>query len=77
MSWALDTTRLVNSASGWTDRGTGHVLDIHHYPEPVTPAPERERAIVLGEFGGLGYPCRNIPGSKRTGDTRRWVTVLH
>ncbi len=55
---ALDTTRLVNSTSGWTDRGTGHVLDIHHYPEPVAPMPEKERAIVLGEFGGLGLPVQ-------------------
>ena len=53
---AFDTTRLVNSASGWTDRGTGHVRDVHHYPEPVSPPAERERAIVLGEFGGLGLP---------------------
>ena len=53
---ALDTTRLVNSASGWTDRGTGHVRDVHHYPEPVAPPAERERATVLGEFGGLGLP---------------------
>jgi hypothetical protein len=53
---AFDTTRLVNSASGWTDRSTGHVRDVHHYPEPVAPPAERERAIVLGEFGGLGLP---------------------
>ncbi|MFZ2287735.1 MAG: sugar-binding domain-containing protein [Bacteroidales bacterium] len=53
-----DTTRLVNSVSGWTDRGTGHVLDVHHYPEPVSPPAERERAIVLGEFGGLGLPVQ-------------------
>lgn len=52
----LDTTRIVNSASGWTDRGTGDVLDIHHYPEPTAPAAEEKRAIVLGEFGGLGLP---------------------
>lgn len=50
----LDPTRLVNSASGWTDRGVGDILDIHHYPEPRMPEPEEERAIVLGEFGGLG-----------------------
>ncbi len=55
---AYDTTRLVNSASGWTDRGTGDVLDVHHYPEPVSPTAERERAIVLGEFGGLGLPVQ-------------------
>ena len=53
-----DPTRLVNSASGWTDRGTGSVNDIHHYPEPVVPAAEEKRAIVLGEFGGLGLPVQ-------------------
>lgn len=54
----LDTTRLVNSASGWTDRGTGDVMDVHNYPEPVVPESEKERAIVLGEFGGLGLPLQ-------------------
>ncbi len=49
-----DPTRLVNSASGWTDRGVGDVHDVHRYPGPAMPAPEAERAIVLGEFGGLG-----------------------
>lgn len=54
----LDPTRLVISASGWTDRGTGDVLDLHTYPGPgpVPPAPQwgRARACLLGEFGGLG-----------------------
>jgi len=50
----LDPTRLVNNASGWTDMKAGDVLDIHHYPEPRTPDPDPKRAIVLGEFGGLG-----------------------
>jgi hypothetical protein len=53
-SW--DATRLVNSASGWTDRGTGDMHDIHSYPGPAMPDPESNRAIVLGEFGGLGLP---------------------
>jgi beta-galactosidase/beta-glucuronidase len=53
-----DPTRLVNSASGWTDRGTGSVNDIHHYPDPVVPPAEEKRAIVLGEFGGLGLPVQ-------------------
>jgi len=51
-----DPTRLVNSASGWTDRGCGDVKDIHNYPTPRCPEPEENRAIVLGEYGGLGYP---------------------
>ncbi|MDD4266895.1 MAG: glycoside hydrolase family 2 TIM barrel-domain containing protein [Pirellulales bacterium] len=51
-----DPTRLVNNASGWTDRGVGDVLDLHRYPGPARPAVEADRAIVLGEFGGLGLP---------------------
>ena len=52
----LDPTRLVNNASGWTDRGVGDVNDIHRYPGPGAPEPEKNRAGVLGEFGGLGLP---------------------
>jgi len=55
----LDPTRLVNSASGWADRGTGDIYDVHNYPEPICPSPEEERAIVLGEFGGLGLPVQD------------------
>ena len=53
-SW--DPTRLVNHASGWTDHGGGDVHDIHNYPGPAAPPVEKKRAIVLGEFGGLGLP---------------------
>jgi len=52
----LDPSRLVDSASGWADRGTGDIKDIHRYPGPGMPQPEADRAIVLGEFGGLGLP---------------------
>lgn len=55
----LDPTRLINNASGWSDHGVGHVHDIHNYPNPVAPPAEEKRAIVLGEFGGLGLP---VPG---------------
>lgn len=51
---SLDPTRLVNNPSGWTDMGAGDIRDIHNYPEPKAPAAEENRAIVLGEFGGLG-----------------------
>jgi hypothetical protein len=47
-----DPTRLVNNASGWTDRGVGDVIDEHHYPGPGMPDPEDNRAAVLGEYGG-------------------------
>lgn len=51
-----DPTRLVNNASGWTDKGAGDVSDIHSYPGPDMPPVEAKRASVLGEFGGLGLP---------------------
>ncbi|MGE4489583.1 MAG: glycoside hydrolase family 2 protein [Kiritimatiellales bacterium] len=53
---SLDATRLVNSTSGWEDRGCGDLLDVHDYSEEtLIPEPRRDRAVVIGEFGGLGY----------------------
>jgi beta-galactosidase/beta-glucuronidase len=52
----LDPSRLVDNTSGWSDRGVGDVNDMHKYPGPDAPEPEKNRAIVLGEFGGLGLP---------------------
>jgi len=49
-----DPSRLVDSASGLVDRGTGDVNDLHNYLGLSVPAPEADRAVVLGEFGGLG-----------------------
>ncbi len=54
----LDPSRLVDDASGWTDRRVGDVNDMHKYPGPGSPDPEKNRAVVLGEFGGLGLPVR-------------------
>jgi len=51
-----DPTRLVNNASGWTDRKVGDVSDGHSYPGPAMPPTEAARASVIGEFGGLGLP---------------------
>jgi hypothetical protein len=51
---SLDPSRLVDSASGWTDKQSGDLIDAHSYPLPESPAPETRRALVIGEFGGLG-----------------------
>ncbi len=55
----LDPSRLVTCASGWDDYDVGHIIDMHHYPEPAAPAPTAARAAVNGEYGGIGYV---IPG---------------
>ena len=53
---AYDPSRLVNSASGWTDRGVGDMYDTHIYPGPALQSGGKDRVAVLGEFGGLGWP---------------------
>lgn len=53
-----DPTRPVNEASGWHDKGSGDVSDMHNYPGPGMRAPEATRVSVLGEFGGLGMPVK-------------------
>jgi Glycosyl hydrolases family 2/Glycosyl hydrolases family 2, sugar binding domain/Fn3 associated/Glycosyl hydrolases family 2, TIM barrel domain len=71
-----DPTRLVNSASGWTNRGTGSVNDIHHYPDPACPPAEEKRAIVLGEFGGLGLPLQGHTWEKKNWGYRNMEDTL-
>lgn len=52
---SLDSSRLINSVSGWVDKKVGDIKDIHVYPGPDMPKVEETRAAVLGEFGGLGF----------------------
>lgn len=59
--WTMnfDTSRLVNSASGGNFMYTGHILDIHNYPDAAMPDPHvfgDKQILALGEFGGLGLP---------------------
>ncbi|TDP97838.1 glycosyl hydrolase family 2 [Labedaea rhizosphaerae] len=57
---SLDPTRLVNADSGVNccyskpDSGAGDIYDDHTYVGPGTPAVRDDRAIVDGEYGGLG-----------------------
>ena len=54
-----DKSRLVNSASGGNFFLTGHIHDFHNYPLPIMQRADifgRNRAVVLGEYGGLGLP---------------------
>jgi len=62
----LDPSRLVDCASGWTDKNVGDVHDIHSYPGPAVPPLEPNRAAVLGEFGGLGLRVDGHTWSKQS-----------
>jgi beta-galactosidase/beta-glucuronidase len=56
-----DPSRLVNSASGGNYYPIGDIEDLHNYPDPAMPRPDifgAKKALVLGEFGGLGLPVQ-------------------
>ncbi|MEL6695925.1 MAG: sugar-binding domain-containing protein [Bacteroidota bacterium] len=54
-----DPSRICDAVSGWADRGTGDMIDVHIYPGPGMEPPEEKRASVVGEFGGLGWPVKD------------------
>nr|WP_046502143.1 glycoside hydrolase family 2 [Streptomyces odonnellii] len=61
---AWDPTRLINNMSGLNccgavDGGNGDIADAHGYPSAQLPAPDGRRALVSGEYGGLGLA---VPG---------------
>jgi hypothetical protein len=68
-----DPSRPINEASGWHDRGSGDVSDMHNYPGPGMRTVESDRVVVLGEFGGLGMP---IKGHTWT-DEKNWGYVSY
>ena len=69
----MDPSRLVNADSGWLDvaPGASDVFDIHTYEDvPNTPTRNSMRAIVIGEYGGIGLPVDGHiwkPGKKNWG----------
>ncbi|WP_129714734.1 glycoside hydrolase family 2 protein [Pedobacter sp. SYP-B3415] len=72
--WTMkkDPSRLVNSASGGNFEPTGHMTDLHNYPHPAMPRPDlfgNSTILVLGEFGGLGWP---IEGHLWDAGKRNW-----
>lgn len=67
---AIDPSRWVNAISGWLDQNISDVYDIHTYHEvPLVPRNQADRAIVIGEYGGVGWP---IEGHLWDPGTRNW-----
>ena len=53
---AYDSTRLIDSASGWYDQGAGDFKSIHDYFFPFRARPSKDgRILILSEFGGYSY----------------------
>ena len=52
---ALDSTRFIDSTSGWFGQKKSDVESIHVYFKPVKMPKKSLRPIVLSEFGGYSY----------------------
>jgi beta-galactosidase/beta-glucuronidase len=70
---AQDPSRLINNASGWTDKGVGDINDVHAYPGPGSNMPEEHRAAVNGEFGGVTL---SVPGHRWTENVMGYGATL-
>lgn len=55
----LDSSRLINEASGGKIFGFGDLNDVHNYPPPSVRPITTPQAYFCGEYGGIGY---RIPG---------------
>ena len=66
-----DKTRIIDGVTGWTDRGVGHMHDVHNYPvsSMILTHLNKDRISVLGEFGGYGWP---IEGHQWNPEMRNW-----
>lgn len=54
---AIDPSRWCNAITGWLEQNRGDVYDIHTYEAPpLIPVNKSDRAIVIGEYGGVGWP---------------------
>jgi hypothetical protein len=53
-------SRLINAASGWVNYdGLGDYNDRHNYPFPAMNQENGHRAVVCGEYGGVGLKIEN------------------
>jgi beta-galactosidase/beta-glucuronidase len=67
---AIDPSRLTLATTGWLDRGVGDIASKHTYDEVPLPADrDPRRAIVLGEYGGVGWP---LTGHLWNPEMRNW-----
>ncbi|MEM0968684.1 MAG: sugar-binding domain-containing protein, partial [Verrucomicrobiota bacterium] len=74
-AWAKDAdpSRLILSASGWSDHGVGDILDVHNYNTyPTLPIEDKAgRCITFGETGGHNITIDGHNWHGQTGGRKR------
>lgn len=48
----MDSSRLIDEASGWFDQGGGDMYSIHNYWRRLKVRPKKDRVVALTEYGG-------------------------
>lgn len=73
---SIDTTRLIDHASGWFDQGGGDIRSVHNYFRPLRVMKDRaeERAFVISEYGGLTCPVKGHTCAKEVYGYRAYET---
>lgn len=56
---SLDSSRLIDHASGWQDMGGGDFCSRHIYFRKAKPKNDKKRILALTEFGGYSYAVEN------------------
>lgn len=80
-----DATRMIDSASGWFDRGAGDFISEHNYFRPLKVNVKKwtHRALFLSEYGGFACHIKNhsslerIYGYKRYESLKELQTAYH
>ena len=72
---ALDATRLIDSTSGWYDKGVGDFVSRHIYFRPVRLKPDADRLLSLSEFGGYSLPLSGHRWSKKNFGYKRFSSL--
>lgn len=71
---AMDPSRLIDSTSGWHDKGVGDFVSKHIYFTPLKMKGDEERILSLSEFGGFALREEGHVETKRSFGYKKFKT---
>lgn len=73
----IDSTRLVDAASGWFDQGGGDFISVHNYFRPLKVSVKhwQNRAFFLSEYGGFACHIKGHTSVDRVFGYKRYNTI--
>lgn len=73
---SYDSTRLIDSASGWHDQGAGDFFSVHQYWFPYKQKKDKYgRVSLLSEFGGYSLPVAGHTHMKEEYGYRKFTDI--